>query len=591
MAKTGGRGEKMTNEQLREFANMFGSVYDNTNGIKSIFVDTALSTEEKIQKINDLKESTGDSAEYFGNARQLAVDMLGQGDFKAELLDKQLDEFREEYIERFFLDMGASMDEGLKILPAFLKSNDKTRGRYELAQNEVVSGMIKGRAEFDGMDMDKLKAFLEMRDDESPEYEQAKKDLINDLAPKDELEKIMIDNMFENEENIEKMRRDYNLGMLNNISNKVSGQAAKVREADEAERKVRKWAEAVNATGDERLKAEFQEALNDNNKTEVSEDLDKIASKDELEKVKDVYRYKVEGKLKSDIPELDSFLEIIQPVLNQLVIAFWRPRFGIQDWAQKMFVGTDKEPSIVAQHLQDRNETNIQAEWMRDNGLLTAEQKAEFDRALRLGKKDKILTDAFKNGPLFNQLNAKLNADQEAEAEWFNDDANKGLPEYNTKKAAYMEKCANGYYDGRSNLFDQNYTPDESLDIVNTFMKEKLREISGKARTEGLSIKDEKERLRDFFAAMFGAMEKSIGSDANQKKEFLNNGLMGHYGGLLEKHTLDNPVYSDANDFLTDKKRQKELQEAYEAEELAKKKERDLAIAAKAAAQSKGNTA
>ena len=44
------------------------------------------------------------------------------------------------------------------------------------------------------------------------------------------------------------------------------------------------------------------------------------------DEIKTIYKYKVEGKISTGgkIPELDQFLGIIQPALNQLIIAPWK---------------------------------------------------------------------------------------------------------------------------------------------------------------------------------------------------------------------------------------------------------------------------
>ena len=51
------------------------------------------------------------------------------------------------------------------------------------------------------------------------------------------------------------------------------------------------------------------------------------------DEIKTIYKYKVEGKISTGgkIPELDQFLGIIQPALNQLIIAPWKLTYGLLD--------------------------------------------------------------------------------------------------------------------------------------------------------------------------------------------------------------------------------------------------------------------
>ena len=49
------------------------------------------------------------------------------------------------------------------------------------------------------------------------------------------------------------------------------------------------------------------------------------------EKIKQLYDYKVEGKIESGIKDLDNFLSLIQPAINQCIILAWKPIFGLMD--------------------------------------------------------------------------------------------------------------------------------------------------------------------------------------------------------------------------------------------------------------------
>jgi hypothetical protein len=296
MAKTGRPNRKTTknkNWRYEKFINRIRDNYKITQGIKSIFVDPNLSPEEKIKGIKDHEETNGDSAKYFSNAYQFAVKMIEDGNQDVGLLDKQLTEFREGYIERFFKDIPESIDEGLKLLPAFLKSQNPEH--YATAQNEVMDEVINGKAENNvlaGADGDKLKAFLDTQyDTSSPEYAKAKQDIIAGFKPKDDFEKTTFEAIFVDEKVLGELRRDYSIGMLNNISNKVAEIAARRAEANKA-------AEYVEGLP-ERSRALLEEGTDGNLTAEAWEGLEKDSGKPkaELEKIVDVYRYSVKENL------------------------------------------------------------------------------------------------------------------------------------------------------------------------------------------------------------------------------------------------------------------------------------------------------
>ncbi len=80
---------------------------------------------------------------------------------------------------------------------------------------------------------------------------------------------------------------------------------------------------------EEERKAKIEEIINSNDKIT---DPDKFKlDRAEIEKIKKIYTYKVEGKITSGIKELDSFLEIVQPVINLAIIQPWKVIYGIGD--------------------------------------------------------------------------------------------------------------------------------------------------------------------------------------------------------------------------------------------------------------------
>ena len=80
--------------------------------------------------------------------------------------------------------------------------------------------------------------------------------------------------------------------------------------------------ERNNATMEEKEETENSAEINEVEQDEF--DPEKDLSRPKPDEVKKIYKYKVEGKITSKIDELDQFLGIIQPVLNQLIIIPWK---------------------------------------------------------------------------------------------------------------------------------------------------------------------------------------------------------------------------------------------------------------------------
>ena len=81
-----------------------------------------------------------------------------------------------------------------------------------------------------------------------------------------------------------------------------------------------------------------QEGIENVNEATVAENEQEPVKPYELsrptpDEIKTIYKYKVEGKISTGgkIPELDQFLGIIQPALNQLIIAPWKLTYGLLD--------------------------------------------------------------------------------------------------------------------------------------------------------------------------------------------------------------------------------------------------------------------
>lgn len=88
---------------------------------------------------------------------------------------------------------------------------------------------------------------------------------------------------------------------------------------------------------------DFDEELTDDDPqqmAEVSNGPYKLKRPDK-EKIKKLYKYKVEGKITSGIKDLDTFLGIIQPAINLLIIEAWKPIFWAMDKKDAAFESLD----------------------------------------------------------------------------------------------------------------------------------------------------------------------------------------------------------------------------------------------------------
>ncbi len=93
--------------------------------------------------------------------------------------------------------------------------------------------------------------------------------------------------------------------------------------------------ERNNATMEEKEETENSAEINEVEQDEF--DPEKDLSRPKPDEVKKIYKYKVEGKITSKIDELDQFLGIIQPVLNQLIIIPWKFVYEGMDMKKMMF--------------------------------------------------------------------------------------------------------------------------------------------------------------------------------------------------------------------------------------------------------------
>ncbi|MDR1476582.1 MAG: hypothetical protein LBI17_00445 [Rickettsiales bacterium] len=278
-------------------------------------------------------------------------------------------------------------------------------------------------------------------------------------------------------------------------------------------------------------------------------------------KVADVYNYSVKEKLQSGIPELDEFLGIIQPALNQLIIMAWRPGFWTWDKFQEFFVGTDKEESVASRYFKDRKLAKDDLEFEKKQGWVTDE---EIKKARSLKKKNELIAKRFserkgseENPSLLDQLNALLDkkrTDIQGEIDVLED--SKDVQEYKKLKSKtedltleekdklsefihksqhvqdYIEKSETfdagqkgGRYEPRKTLFDKNQPADETLEILDEYFKKQMAEMTENAP----SYDDEHKKKEEFLTRMWDIFEKCNPKGA---KPFINEYIdkfMGHW--------------------------------------------------------------
>ena len=121
--------------------------------------------------------------------------------------------------------------------------------------------------------------------------------------------------------------------MIDNLSDSIIEEGIKKQAKQEIVDEIMN--ENPDANRDE-VEATVSEAIEDENEAFIDEkqtlsDEPFKLSRPKIDKIKKMYTYKVEGKIKSGIPDLDNFLAIIQPAINQVIIQPWKLIYGTVD--------------------------------------------------------------------------------------------------------------------------------------------------------------------------------------------------------------------------------------------------------------------
>ncbi len=300
----------------------------------------------------------------------------------------------------------------------------------------------------------------------------------------DDIIGIKDDKTLSDEKKLDKLSKIENLDSANNLKKLTDLMKqhikAPIKDIDkqleeEKEKIIQKIANSADAIIEEanlkkiveEIKAELNEDVPEALIADVITNQDIPPANDEekkkIEKIKKIYTYKVEGEIKSGIEDLDRFLGIIKPALDQVIIAPWRVIYGIGDageWCLEHYKAYQDKRKFIKNAWTSMNYLDA------DNGGL-----GKFNDAKGNKKNLKTVTDAYHKRWL-DKLNERI-----IEEEF----------EKNFKKKNY-EKISKEI----KNNPDYQDIPDDMLNtLINFKMKEKLNKF--KETSEG---KKEKENIK-----------------------------------------------------------------------------------------------
>ena len=260
------------------------------------------------------------------------------------------------------------------------------------------------------------------------------------------------------------------------------------------------------------------------------------------ENIKKIYKYKVEGKITSGIPELDQFLEIIQPALNQLIIIPWKFVYGALD---KKNLALDK---YKAYQTQQKNVDSIMKTLGKMDGAIPAGD--DFKPGWNL-KKNQDQVAGYFNKYLCDKLNEELDKKQVQDKEKeINDilEYNKGMTRAEAEAQAdqnYEEKIAKimtqiNYATG------QNYTRDEA---------EKKANENYEHRTKFFDFSKESDTPRKVLTQEFVNLIRKCRIDGKGKIDEDGQGLLKGFAAAVDLFNLKNKdtiptYYSDAIKYI-----------------------------------------
>ncbi len=231
-----------------------------------------------------------------------------------------------------------------------------------------------------------------------------------------------------------------------------------------------------------------------------------LAKKAEKAKLKKLYEYKVEGQITSNIKELDDFLKIIQPLINQAIIQPWKLVYATGDAL------TSSKEALVSWDKERKDLKNAWKTW-QVMGLIDENDKITFGKGnskvknILAGKLHaKLLDDINKDiyDELINDKAEKLGGEfitkNNVDENW----TDKEKADYEQKKQNFIDKgltdyknsdyIKNGEYK-RTKVFDTSQRYEEPKNAINNMLLDLIRNHC----RDGEKITDDGKKYIDAF--------------------------------------------------------------------------------------------
>ena len=223
----------------------------------------------------------------------------------------------------------------------------------------------------------------------------------------------------------------------------------------------------------EEISASIKEIIqNEATIAEVDEDdifeTDFKLSRPEKEKIKKIYKYKVEGKITSGIEDLDTFLGIIQPALNQIVITGWKGIFGLSDL---------KNFALENFENWQAKKKNLATAWKTLQALGFVDANEKFSYLGSNKEKEDLIAKIF-NDNMCRKLNEFLKEEEFRNSVSTEQDGSQNTPINDANS-----------FKPRRKFFDHKYSAEEPrivlVSTLQNLIKDKCRDENGKISEDG----------------------------------------------------------------------------------------------------------
>ncbi len=203
----------------------------------------------------------------------------------------------------------------------------------------------------------------------------------------------------------------------------------------------------------------------------IKEDFKDVPRPEIKEDAKQIYKYSVEKKITSGIPELDQFLGIIQPALNQFIIIPWKFFYEGLDATK---ASLDKFENWRSQNSSVRDTFNE----FKNMGIVPGD--TDFKPGWNL-KENEIQTAGYFNQFLCQKLNEELEARKQTN---FASEVVELMNEKNISKDEAIKRV-NAKYEPRKKFFDFSKESDIPNEVLTkTFISFIERDKDGKVTKE-----------------------------------------------------------------------------------------------------------